>query len=384
MGLDVELKDNLKKMDEEYGDRMHEMYGPTLLTWPNGVDSARLYMFTSHLKQVLTLLNPDVARIQTGYEKEFGKRNHSYKQLSGTWEVVEKIQKFSDGPIYTIVLYNRETDTYDMIEKVMAENLTEKFGFAYNTDFMDNLNPGDKVTDPILYKSTSYDDNMMYRYGKNANVFLSTSNDTLEDALVVRRGWAEQIHSVEIDEVQVPVNNNDVLLNLYGDDQNYRPLPLIGEPVKNSTLCATRRINKDHVLFDFQAQNMKEINSTDTDYFVTKNSVVYDMDVYYNGDDPFPTSLFYEQLKGYYDQGCEYARKMLDKASSIKASGSNYTDNINFYISKYENWNNPDYKWKNKDKAFANLMIKFKVRSQVSLERGAKLSGRFGSHYIEL
>jgi hypothetical protein len=65
MGLDINLKEELKKMDDEFGNSMYKMYGPTLMTWPSGVDSARLYMFTSHLKQVLTLLDPDVPRIQS-------------------------------------------------------------------------------------------------------------------------------------------------------------------------------------------------------------------------------------------------------------------------------------------------------------------------------
>ena len=379
MGLDVTLKDELKKMDEEYGDKMREMYGPTLLTWPSGVDSARLYMFTSHLKQVLTILDPDIPKIQTGYEKVFGKYNHSYKKLEGTWEVVDKIQKYSNGSIYTLIFYNRETDTYDMIEKVVAENQTEKFGFIYNTDEMDSLSPGDKITDDVIYKSTSYDKNMNYRYGKNANIYFSTSSDTLEDALVVRRGWAEGIRSVEIDEVEVPVNNNDVLLNLYGNDEFYQPLPELGETVRNSILCATRRINNNHILYDFQSQNMRDINSTDTDFYVTKDSIIYDINVFYNGDEPFPDNIFCKQLKRYYDEGNEYAKKMYACAKKLKASGSKYTDNVSYYISKFENWTNPDYKWANKDKAFSNIIIKFKVKASLGLDPGSKISGRYGN-----
>lgn len=387
MGLDVNLKDELRKMDETFGDQMHKMYGPTLLTWPSGVDSARLYMFTSHLKQVLTILDPDVPRIQTGYEKVFGEYNRSYKELNNDWEVVNKIQKYKNGPIYTLTLYNKETNTYDMIEKIIAENLTEKFGYIYNTHKMDSLNIGDHIKNDVLYKSTSYDDHMNYRYGKNAMIYFSTSNDTLEDALVVRRSWAQHVKSVEVDAVQVPINDNDILLNLYGDDQTYKPLPDLGEKVKNSTLCATRRINKDHILYDFQAQNMREINSTDTDYYVSKDSMIYDIDVFYNGEDEFPSNLFYSQLKSFYDEGCEYAKAMLAESKRIKNSGSNYTENVSFYLSKYKHWNDNEYKWADKNKAFGNIIVEFKVRSEVSLEAGSKLSARYGnkgviSHFV--
>lgn len=380
MGLDISLKEELQKMDEKYGDQMYKMYGPTLLTWAGGIDSSRLYMFTSHLKQFLTLLNPDVPRIQTGFENTIGEVSKAFKRLEGTWEVKDKIYKYNNpNSIYTLVLYNKKTDTYDMIEKIVAESCTEKFGYLYNTQRMDETKPGDILKDEVLYKSTSYDDNMNYRYGKNAKVYYSTSNDTLEDAIIIRKSWADKVKSVEVDMVQVPINDNDILLNLYGDDDNYKSIPDIGEMVLNSTLCATRRINKKHLLYDFQSHNMQEIYDTDEDYFVSKDSVVYDIDIYYNKDEPFPDNIFYKQLKEYYNSSCEYADKMYKWATEIKESGSKYTDNVTYFRSKYKNFNDPEYKWKNRDKAFSNIIIEFKVKAIVSLDSGSKISGRYGN-----
>ena len=137
----------------------------------------------------------------------------SYFQLDGTWEVVDIIRKFKNGEIYTIVVYNEDTDTYDMIEKQVAESLNEKFGFLYNADRMDELQVGDVITDEILYKSTAYDDHMNYRYGKNAKVYYSTSTNTIEDAVQIRQGWAESVKSVEVDktEYEVTETTKDVI-----------------------------------------------------------------------------------------------------------------------------------------------------------------------------
>lgn len=246
MAVDVHLKQKLEELDEKYGgEELYRIFGPTSLTW-NTTDSSRMYMFTSHLKQTLTLLNPDVPRLATGMENSVGKYNNAYKKLDGTWEVKQIIPKFTltddlkkspDGKkvqIFMLVLYNRKTNTYDMIEKPVAESLTEKFGFVYNTEFMESLEVGDRITDRVLYKSTAYDDHMAYRYGKNARVFFSTSTDTIEDAIVIRKGWADQVKSVEIDEVQVPINDNDVLLNVYGDRNTYLAFPEVGQEVKDS------------------------------------------------------------------------------------------------------------------------------------------------------
>ena len=382
MSVDTKLRHELEVMDEEFsGDNMVKMLGMSTLNWMN-VDSSRQLMFNSHIKQLLTLVNPDVPRIQTGFENTIGSYSNAYKKLEGVWEVKDIIKKFPDIPnshIYTVVFYNKKKDLYDMIEAPIAESLTEKFGYAYNISRMDEMKVGDKIKDEIIYKSTSFDDQMNYRLGKNATVFYSTSTDTLEDALVVRKGWADSIRSVEIDDVQVSVNTNEVLVNLYGDDKNYRTFPNIGEEVNNSLLCAVRVVNNDHLLYDFQKSNMRTTMDTDAEYYVSKHAQVYDIDVYYNGDKDFPDNLFYQQIKYYYDAGNEYARKLYRWADDIKKSGSNYTDNISHIRSRYMYWNNKEYKWKNKDRAFANMIIQFKVRALVPLEYGSKITGRFGN-----
>ena len=115
--------DEFRKMDEEWGDKMEKVFGPTLLGFPEGVDSSRLYMFSSNEKQFLTMMNPDVPHILTGYENIFGKYSHAYKKMEGTWEVKKIIPKYEGKHVYAMFLYNAETDTWDVIEKAIAENL---------------------------------------------------------------------------------------------------------------------------------------------------------------------------------------------------------------------------------------------------------------------
>ena len=388
MPVDIHLKQKLEELDQIYGgEEMFRLFGPSSLTWST-IDSSRAYMWNQHIKQSLTLLSPDVPRLQTGFENSVGKYNRSYLKLEGSWEVVQIIPKFnfpediqdtSHIQIFTLVLYNKETDTYDIIEKPVAENLTEKFGYVYNTEYMESLSVGDTINDKILYKSTAYDEHMNYRYGKNARVYYSTSTDTIEDAIVIRRGWADTVKSVEIDNIQVPINDNDVLLNLYGDNDNYKPFPEIGQSVKDSLICATRRINKAHLLYDFQKEHLRELMDTDTDYYTSKESIVYDINVYYNGDDEFPSNLFNRQLKRYYDDCCNYAQAILEACNKIKESGSNYTKNVSYYRSRYLKYNDKEYKWKNKDKTFAHVVLEFKVKSIVGLDLGSKVTGRFGN-----
>lgn len=380
----IAYKDEYVKMDEQYDGKTYLMSANTLLTWPSDIDASRLYMDTAETKQSLTLVNPDVPRLSTGWENVLGKlnKNQSYKQLDGSWVVKDIIRKFQNGEIYTLVLYNNDTDTYDMIEKQIAESLNEKFGFIYNTDRMDSIQVGDVLHDEILYKSTSYDDQMNYRYGKNAKVYYSTSTDTIEDAVKIRQGWADQVQSVEVDCVETSINSNHVPLNIYGDNKTYKVCPDFGEPIVNSMIFAYRTINKEHLLTDFQDENLRRVYSTDSDFYITEanQSYIYDIDIYYNSPDPFPDNVFFRQLKGYYDEICSYAQNMAEWAIKIKESGSNYTSNIPFFKDKYQHWNDPSRPWcgKEKNKPFGYMYIKFKTKSFLGLVPGSKIAGRYG------
>lgn len=374
--------DVYRDMDEKYGKDMEKLFGPGLMSWPEDVDSSRLYMFSSNLKQILTLINPEVPHVMTGYENATGKFNHSFKMMNGIWEVKAIIPKFKSNLVYMMVLYNQETDTYDMVEKQIAENLTEKFGFAYNTDTMDSLKVGDRIADRPLYKSTSYDDHMNYRCGKNANVMYITDNETIEDAIKIRKGWADQVKTVEVDQIDIPINDNDILLNIYGDDKEYKAFPNIGEEVIDCSVCAVRRVNLNHILYDFQPEMLRKITDTDTEYVTSKNAIIYDMDIFYNGDEPFPDNAFYHQLKTYYDMECAYADTVTKWCKDIKKSGSKYTPQVAYYKARYQYFTDPEYKWKDRDKVFSNIVVHFKTRAIVTLEEGFKLTGRYGDKGI--
>ena len=367
------------KLNELYGDKMETCYGPTLLTYPEDADGCRMLMAAQNFKQCIAIKNPDVARILTGHENIFGKLSGGYKRLKGTWKVVEKIPKFADGSIYTLVLYNELTDTYDMIERPIAENLVEKFGFVYNTETMDSLNVNDEITDEVIYKSTSYDKNMNYRMGKSALVQYTVDNNIIEDAVKISRSFAESVVTYEIDSAKIKINDNDIMLLIHGDDKTgRRTIPRIGEIVEDGILCATTKLNKNHLLFDMKEEHLTTIDDKATALKVSPRSYVYDMEIYYNGDEPFPDNVFYRDLKEYYDQICVYKQRIFDITTKIKSSKSKYTQNVDKFRHDSMHYNDPAYKWKDKDTVFNNIFVEFKTIKEATLKEGYKVTGRYG------
>lgn len=371
------------EMDAKYADTMYRLWGPTLLGFPADTDSSRALMATSQQKQFLTLLEPDVAYVLTGTENIFGRESKSFKEMRGTWECLAKIDKFGDGSLYTLVLYNKEKKIYDMIQRPVATAKAEKFGFLWNADRMDQMKVGDTITDEVLFRSTSYDEHMNYRLGKNALVMYSTSNPTIEDAIYCRKGWADSVRFSELDNIFIPFNDNDIFTNRMGTDEQYIAFPMVGERVQGGIIASTRRIVKDHILYDFQSKNLRESYPTDTDFFTSKDALVYDIDVYYNGDEEMPDNLFYRQIKYVYQCCCDYADAITAWGRKIKElckehRGRRYTQRVPFLISRYKDVSDRTKKWKYKDREFSNALIHFKTHATVSLGPGFKLVGRYG------
>lgn len=376
MGYIVE---DLERLDREFSHRMDEMAGPCLMGFPDSCDSPRLNMLTQNLKQIVVPLRSELPRLSTTYEKLIGKYNKGYRKLEGNWEVKDIIYKFDTDHIYTMVLYNAETDTYDMIQKVVVEELQEKFGYMYNTTKMDSLKVGDVISNDVLYKSTSYDEDMNYCLGKNANVMFVTDPITLEDSIGINEEFANEMQFVEPDTATIPINANDILVNYFGDMENYQGFPNVGETVKDSFICALRRVNYNHLLYDFRADNIQRIKLEDKAFRASPGAMVYDIEVYCNNIEKMPNNMYYEQIRRYYDYNVEYARKITEAATMIKESGSNYTQEVTFLKSKYQHFDDPNYDWNYKEKAFDNIIIQFRLINKLTIQSGYKLVGRYGN-----
>ena len=379
--------DTLKQMDSDPNFNLVHCYGATLGSFPDGCDSSRLAMYAQNVKQSLVLLNPEFPHIFNGYENHIGKHNRgAYKELMGTWVVKDIITKFDDvdrkNNIYTMVLYNESKRMWEMIEKSPAENLTEKFGYAYNTDFMDSLEIDDVITDAILYKSTSYDDDMNYRTGINVLCQYTTDPTTMEDAIRVSESVAKRFQFVEVDNPIFTINGNDIPLNMYGDDEEYRAFPKIGEKLKDCIVCSTRQVHNENIFFDMLSDNLRQTTSVDRSFVSSKDAIVYDFDIFCNNVDGLPDTAFYRQLKGYHEMIKSYQEKIKTWCKAIKKSGDKYTSNIPFLLSIADKFNDPEYKFVLKDREFDNCAISVKTMAIKHVQKGCKLVGRYGDKGI--
>ena len=140
-----------------------------------------------HMNQFLNLVEPEVPFMFTTAENVAGKHSNSYYKAKGDIEIIRKIVKYEglvpNPQVYSLIIYDKKKDKYDIIERHPCENLVENFGYEINNDTIDALEEGDEVKkDTVLYKSKSYDEFMNYGYGLNVNVQYTLNPFTAEDA----------------------------------------------------------------------------------------------------------------------------------------------------------------------------------------------------------
>lgn len=370
----------LEKEKEYHG--TDKFLGMTTLTQTGYISSSRSIMFTNHLKQYVVLNNPEFARVFTNYENSFGRLSSSIHKADANYEVVKRISKYADKPdhMYALFVYNKETDTYDVIMKKIVEELTEKYGYEFNNKKLDSLKPGDTIRkDETIWKSTSYDDDDNYCYGVNAMVCYLIDTATIEDAVVVSKQFADRMISKKVETVNISINDNDVLCNLYGDKDVYKGFPDIGEEVRDSILCSKRRIINDQILYDMKKANLFKTSLTnDKPYY--SNGTVVDIDIYCNktleeiGDAEY-NQQFIRYLKNqerYYTEIKEFTEKIIN-------SGSKYSDDIGFLYQRSSNILDPNYRWKDQDTVFNYIVMDITVAQNVGLSAGYKLTGRYGN-----
>ena len=133
------LKEELQKLEEKYYGK-DDIFGMTALTRVGYISGSRGIMTTGHLKQAMTPINPEFPKVFTEYENMVGKNSTGIKRSKREWRVIDKIYKFEEGNhLYTLIVKDESTGHYDIIQKKLVEDLTEKFGFRYNTEELDKL-----------------------------------------------------------------------------------------------------------------------------------------------------------------------------------------------------------------------------------------------------
>jgi len=370
-----EIAENIESIDHCYGSGL-------LIPFGNKVNSSRASMTFQQIPQSKNLDNPEIARVSTGYEKVYGDRSISYCKSDKKYKIINKIQKFDNDTVYALVVKEIGKKYYDIIIRNEVESFAESSGVRINNEVIDSKSVGDTIEKgEIIFRSNSYDDEMNYRLGINAKTLYMIDPAIVEDGYRISYDLANRLMATSVSSYKIPKNNNDILLNIYGDQDNYKVFPDIGEKINDKMLCVRRRIDYNNAQHLLKSKNLRKIMFGDTIYY--SDGIVADIDIFSNIPlDELPDDNSHAQVNKYINHINNYWKKLYNILGNIIEDKDNeYSDNIGMYYARARDTLSigKRVKWNDETSIFDSMIIHITVMKSTPATIGTKLVGRHGN-----
>lgn len=213
--------------------------------------SPRGTMFLTQLSQGVVLDKPEPKILQSGLEQQLV--DNTFKIVVEEDMVVKSIitndnkNDVDNAPMITIIGENIQSGEIDCYDIPFYFSLHQFFGFRYvRQEILKNIYVGMVLEEGTILAETPgvVDDN--YSYGVNANIALITDPAGGQDGVIISKKLAEKLRYKIYIKGSLEWGADSFPLNLYGDENNYKAFPEVGEPVgKDQVFGVIREYDKD-------------------------------------------------------------------------------------------------------------------------------------------
>lgn len=374
MGFVEEVNKSAEQLDS-----LEAMLGKGLNIPYNPTNSgARKIMNGTHQSHTLVLTRGEVPYIMTGFENRFGERSSSILKTETDYEVVAKISKFSYAPNhhYFLIVRDLNKPELDIIERVSYNHRTEMYGYLHNNTIMDSYaTPGMIIPKgEVIRRSTGFDQFGNKTNGRNINVMYEALDDNMEDSVVISDYCSKILSAPLIRNVSIIINENDIPLNLYGNDTMYKIFPDIGEDIKDGILMAYRREKREESIYTQSVARLQQIMMSDDK--VSLKGKVIDIDIKCNNPDHIRSRSYNQQFLAYYNDRMRFNNELIAVVAPFIAQGYK----LSYELLKRFTLANDEINGKKfiDKKAFSNIIIEFSVMENRVLGIGDKVADRYG------
>lgn len=251
-----------------------ELIGPHAVNYAvQHNSSARSYMYTAHQSQSVTLIDGDIPIVQTGVDKQLSKHTFGpmIEEDATVMRVVQRYGGISDSYVHEVteklfLILKQELDENNKVVKTLDivnvplfhAGYHQNFGFSYvpNTEVLDTIRRGTKLpAGTRLAVSPAVRENGGYALGVNANMLLCTHPDIAEDGVIISESLAKKMRYDVFETKAVEFGSQYLPLNIYGDENEYKPFPEIGEQINSESVLVALRNFKD---FGFNKAGLDE------------------------------------------------------------------------------------------------------------------------------
>jgi len=371
-----DLEDKINKAVEKLDDN-NQLLGRLLMQpFRPSNSGSRALMNSVHVEHFLNLNNPEMANVVTGYENEFGYNSSSYIESDADYEVVYKVEKFSfkPGHHYYLIIRDTATGVYDYIERISYKHNTESYGYLWNNNVIDRLAPGNHISkESIIKTSNGFDEYGNKMNGVNLLTLYLSCAQNMEDSVIISETCAKKLGTSLVKKTDIAINDNDVLLDLYGNGDIYKSFPDIGEEIKDGIFCAIRRIENSTILYSLSRARLKEPMISDRN--ILFDGVVADIDVYCNNMEALGDSYYNQQLYFYYQEKLRFSKEINDLIAPIAMNGQ-MSDRLQALYSTCRDITAGKQFFDNN--LFTNVVMKVTVVHELPMCSGDKLADRYG------
>lgn len=352
----------------------------SLLTLSNGINSSRAIMYNHHVEHSVNIIDAEPPLVATGFEAVIGEKSDCYVKSDSNYEIVKVFRRNDYNAI--VIGFDRERNFYTAWHQKPFEEFSEGFAVKLNTVF-DKKEVGDVIEkDEVIQKTTSFDKYGNYSIGRNLNTAYTISLMAMEDGIGLMNGAEKMMDTYRVHSVNVALNDNDVLLNLFGDKTHYRGMPEVGDKSVDGMVCAVRAIDPMGSIHSLKIKNLSLVEESDTVYY--EDGKIVDITIRTNlTPEDIPDTIYFRRIKEmlieqnrYYIEVYTYMNDIIRNSddscsfsemfSIISEECHDFIDSSAFFV---------DYD----DDPYGNIRIEFKLARRQHLSVGSKLVGRYGN-----
>lgn len=301
--------------------------------WAVNDSSSRVQMLGGHTSQALVISGATPRRCQTGIEREFGKFTFNVK-FPVNAEIIKVVDKYprvigrgaiKENPQTVVVYEDMETKEVGILTIPRFHCKHQHFGFKYKfkPSALSRIMPGANIAKgTIVADSPSVDDLGNYMLGLETNVAFMSIPGIIEDGVVVSKSYTERLTSKGFESRVASWGTKFYPLNLYGDDNEYKPFPDIGDKIRDDGLLfALRAYNPLLAPIEMTPAALREPDYTfDRLVYAEPGARVVDVNVRHelkSGPPPTPVGME-EQTQKYFQAQLHFYRTLLETYNDLK------------------------------------------------------------------
>ena len=302
-----------------------------------GNSGSRMSMQYAQTRQSVVPREADISRILTGSEEQMADYTFGCRAPDDL-QVVSIIPKYEAGiteegisgnPLLTVIYLSMSEEhggEYGVFHVERFQNQLERVHetFSFEYKMLVDLYEGKmlKKNEPITI-SPNIDDNGLYSTAVSANTVYLSMPATIEDGFIASKSFLERGQPVATSFRTAEWGRKYFPINLYGDENTYKPFPEIGDKVRPDGLVFALRKYEDNLSgLEMTAESLMVVDYLhDKLEYGKPGATVYDVVVdtttnEYNRKPKTPIGM--EQVvKKYSDQQSRYYEKIIEETDRI-------------------------------------------------------------------